>query len=135
MWCATVTSWSSGSTSEMPAEAMLWVDGRACVPAQVADNPVARLVGLLAHRSFDGALVLTPARSVHTVGMRFAIDVAHLDAAGEVLATSTMVPWRVGRRVRDGASVVEAAAGSFARWGLEVGSHVVVAPGAIDEAA
>ncbi len=133
MWCATVTSWSSGSTSEVPAQALLWVDGRACVAAQVADSPVARLVGLLAHRSFDEALVLTPARSVHTVGMRFAIDVAHLDAAGEVLATATMVPWRVGRRVRRSARVVEAAAGSFARWGLEVGSQVLVAPGAMVE--
>ena len=135
MWCATVTSWSSGSTTEMPAGTLLWVDGRACVPARVVDRPIARLVGLLAHRSFDEALVLTPARSVHTVGMRFAIDVAHVDSAGEVLATSTMVPWRVGRSVRGSASIVEAAAGSFVRWGLVVGSQVVVAPGAIGEAA
>jgi hypothetical protein len=58
--------------------------------------------------------------------MRFAIDVAHLDADLRVLRTSTMSRHRVGRPVRGARAVVEADAGSFERWGLAVGDELEV---------
>ena len=56
-------------------------------------------------------LYIPHCRSVHTVGMRFAIDVVFLDAAGAVLDVARAVPPRrlVGRR--GARAVVETAAG------------------------
>lgn len=88
---------------------------------EVASSRSARRKGLLGRDGIEGALLLQPARSVHTLGMRFAIDVAHLDGDLVVLQTVTMAPWRMGRPVRAARSVLEAEAGSFERWGLAVG--------------
>jgi len=71
-------------------------------------------------------MVLTPARSVHTLSMRFAIDVAHLAADGTVLRTKRMEPNRLGVPVWRSRAVVEAEAGSFARWGVRPGSVLEV---------
>ena len=58
---------------------MAWFvrEGGVLASAEVADRPRARLVGLLGRDELDGVLVLHPARSVHTVGMRFPIDVVY----------------------------------------------------------
>jgi uncharacterized membrane protein (UPF0127 family) len=75
-----------------------------------------RLVGLLGTPDLGGdeALWLEPCRSVHTWGMRTAIDIAFLDDAGRVLAVHASV--RAGRalRHRGGRVVLEAAPGAFA---------------------
>ncbi len=65
--------------------------------------------------------MLRPCRHVHTVGMRFPIDVAFCDAEGTVLRTATLAPWRVSPVVRRAAFVIEAEAGAFERWRLTVG--------------
>jgi uncharacterized membrane protein (UPF0127 family) len=80
----------------------------------VARTPSRRLLGLaLRRRPPRGwALLIPRCRSVHTIGMRFAIDVVFLDAEGRVLR---LVPGlRPGRVVgcRDAAAVVEVAAGA-----------------------
>jgi uncharacterized membrane protein (UPF0127 family) len=57
----------------------------------------ARLVGLLGSPglSSDEALLLHPCRSIHTFGMRFAIDAVFLDADGRLLAARrNLTPWR-----------------------------------------
>jgi uncharacterized membrane protein (UPF0127 family) len=91
---------------------------------EVASTGAARRKGLLGRDGIEGALLIRPARSVHTIGMRFAIDVAHLDGDGRVLRITTMQPWRLGRFVGASRAVVEAEAGSFERWGLAVGDVV-----------
>ena len=58
--------------------------------------------------------------------MRFAIDVAHLDADGVVVRTTTMRRHRVGLPVWRARTVIEASAGAFERWGLCVGDVVEV---------
>jgi uncharacterized membrane protein (UPF0127 family) len=93
-------------------------------PVERAVTIAARTRGLLGRTGIDGALVLSPASSVHTIGMRFAIDVAHLDADLRVLRMTTMVPHRLGRPVRRSRHVLEAEAGAFARWGLRIGHTV-----------
>jgi uncharacterized protein len=90
-------------------------------PVERADTIAARTLGLLGRTGVAGALVLSPASSVHTIGMRFAIDVAHLDADLRVLRITTMARNRLGRPVRRSRHVLEAEAGTFARWGLAVG--------------
>lgn len=88
-----------------------------------------RLRGLLGRDGIDGALLLRPADSVHTVMMRFAIDVAYLDADLVVLRTATMRPNRLGPVVWGCRAVLEAEAGAFDRWGLGPGSRLDVAAG------
>ena len=62
----------------------------------VAEGHLGRLLGLaLLPRARAGAGLLLPGcRSVHTFGMRFAIDVVFLDAGGRVLRRERAVPAR-----------------------------------------
>jgi uncharacterized membrane protein (UPF0127 family) len=99
-------------------------DGVVLASLEVADTRSSRRTGLLGRDSFEGALLLVPARSVHTIRMRFPIDVAWLDADLTVVRTKTLRPGRATRPVMRARSVVEAEAGSFARWGLQVGDQL-----------
>jgi uncharacterized membrane protein (UPF0127 family) len=77
----------------------------------------ARLVGL-AFRSVlaEGvALHLPRCRSVHTFGMRFALDLVWLDAAGEVVRVDRGVPPCRVRSCRAARSVLELRAGPGTR--------------------
>lgn len=94
--------------------------GTVLASAQHATSHADRGRGLLGRSGIDGALVLENTRWVHTIGMKFAIDVAHLDADGKVLRIARMQPNRIGPYVRGAARVVEAEAGAFARWGMHL---------------
>lgn len=94
--------------------------------AEAASGRRARRRGLLGRPGLDGALVLRPCRQVHSIGMRFAIDVAFCDREGRVLRTATLRPGRVSRPVLRAAWAVEAEAGAFARWGLAAGDLIEV---------
>jgi uncharacterized protein len=61
---------------------------------RVANRPLARLLGLaLLDRERAGPGLLIPrCRSVHTFGMRFALDVAFLDRTGGVISRRSAVP-------------------------------------------
>ncbi len=111
-----------------PNEAWLICEGTP-VALEVAESPRRRAKGLLGREAILGALLLTPARSVHTFRMRFAIDVAYLDADLNVLAVETLAPNRLGRRARGTRQVLEAEAGSFERWGLQPGVQLSVPMG------
>ncbi|MFJ3878638.1 DUF192 domain-containing protein [Streptomyces sp. NPDC090077] len=100
--------------------------GTAAVPLEVAASYRARTRGLLGRDGIEGALLLTPAGSVHTFRMRFPIDVAYLDRRLRVIALTTMPPGRLGLPRLRSRHVLEAAAGAMAGWGLAVGSQVAV---------
>ena len=106
--------------------AWLVVDDRVVASLEVADTAAARRKGLLGRDGIEGAMLLHPARSVHTIRMRFAIDVAHVDADNWVLAVRTMKPWRVGHWNPRAKCVIEAEAGSLRRWGIEPGIQIDV---------
>lgn len=99
---------------------------RVLASLEVASTRADRRRGLLGRDGIEGALLLEPARWVHTVGMRFPIDVAHLDGEGRVLRTATMRPRRIGAPALRARKVLEAEAGSFARWGLRAGDVLEV---------
>jgi len=93
----------------------------------VAATRARRRRGLLGRDGLDGGALLLPrTRAVHTFGMRFPIDVAHLDREGTVLRTTTMVPGRLARPVWRAAAVLEAEAGALARWGVRAGDRLEV---------
>ncbi|MFE0625577.1 DUF192 domain-containing protein [Streptomyces sp. NPDC058864] len=96
------------------------------MPLEIAASYRARTRGLLGRTGITGALLLTPAASVHTLGMRFAIDVAYLDRRLRVLAIRTMPPGRLGRPRLRARHVLEAEAGAMASWGLVPGTTLTV---------
>jgi uncharacterized protein len=100
--------------------------GEVVASLEVATGVRDRIRGLLGRDGLEGALLLSPASSVHTVGMRFAIDVAYCDARMKVLDTVTMRPNRIGRPRLRSRHVIEAEAGRFARWGLRKGDRLEV---------
>jgi uncharacterized protein len=81
----------------------------------VADAPRARLLGLaFLRRERAGAGLLIPGcRSVHTFGMRFALDLVFLDGEGRPLAVRRDVPPRRLATERRAAAVLELPAGSL----------------------
>lgn len=106
---------------------MAWLlrDGQVLASLEVAETRSARRRGLLGRDGVDGALLLRPARSVHTVRMRFPIDVAWCDDDLVVLRVlPALARNRMTRPVAHSAAVLEAEAGSFARWNLSVGDHL-----------
>lgn len=99
------------------------------VPLEIAASYRTRTRGLLGRDGLTGALLLTPATSVHTVRMRFPIDVAYLDRHLRVLAVRTMPPGRLGRPRLRARHVLEAEAGAMERWGVRRGVRVAIEVG------
>ena len=110
---------------------MAWLvrDGEVLATLEVAESSGARMRGLLGRDGIEGALLLQPAKSVHTFGMRFTIDVAYVDRDLSVIRTRSMRPWRLGRVVFKAHGVIEAEAGAFARWDLKPGDQLEVKGG------
>lgn len=85
-----------------------------------------RLFGLLrrARLSVDEALYLTPCNSVHTVFMRYSIDVAFVDGSGRVIAVvDELKPYRAAW-CRGARGAVELLAGSAKRHGIAEGREL-----------
>ncbi|MEJ5256178.1 MAG: DUF192 domain-containing protein [Acidimicrobiales bacterium] len=107
---------------------MPWLlrDGQVLATLEVADSARSRARGLLGRDSIEGALLLRPARSVHSFGMRFAIDVAFVDRDLVVLRTCRLRPNRVTLPVWGAHAVIEAEAGAFRQWGLAPGDRLEI---------
>ncbi len=107
---------------------MPWLlrDDEVLATLEVADDFRSRLRGLLGRDGIDGVLLLRPARSVHTLGMRFPIDVAYCSSDLRVLRIVTMPRHRMGRPCVKSACVLEAEAGAFAHWELRVGDQLEI---------
>lgn len=101
-------------------------DGEVLATAEVARTRRERTRGLLGRDGFTGALVFRKCRQVHTVGMRFTIDVAFCASDGIVIRTSTLRPWRFSPLVWRSKFVIEAEAGAFERWNLRAGDKVEI---------
>jgi len=93
---------------------------------EIANTHASRRKGLLGRDGIEGALLLDPARSVHTIGMKFPIDVAHLDGDMVVIAVTTMKPGRIGGLHTHTKKILEAEAGSMHRWGVEPGVQLEI---------
>jgi len=105
---------------------MSWLlrEGDVLATAEVAETFAQRSRGLLGRTGYEGAMVLPRTRSVHTMGMRFAIDVAFCDQDLVVVGVTRLAPWRWSLPRRRGRCVIEAQAGAFERWGLRPGDHL-----------
>lgn len=96
------------------------------VRASVANSFSGRLIGLLGRQSLpqDCGLILERCNSVHTIGMKFPIDVIFLDNGGFVITiTSHLKPGRFARCPR-AKTVIECNAGVTDSYGLSVGEKL-----------
>jgi uncharacterized protein len=101
-------------------------EGEVLASLEVARSRRDRMQGLLGRDGVEGALLLEPARSVHTIGMRFALDVAFCDADLTVVKVVRMPRYRMSLPVLRARCVIEAEAGAFARWELHPGDKLEV---------
>ena len=103
--------------------------GVVCERCEVAATPLRRLRGLLGRSELpagDGIL-LRPCGSVHTMFMRFPIDVVFCDRDLRVLSVSSDVPrWRM-RSQRRAHVVIELSGGEAARRGVVAGVQLRLA--------
>lgn len=120
---ARATGSSSGACHASPV-AWLVSEARVLASAEVAEDGPAKRRGLLGRDGVEGAFVITSCRWVHTMGMRFPLDVAFVDREGTVVKTVRMSRHRLGRPVRGADWVIEAQAGAFDRWDLREGDVV-----------
>jgi uncharacterized protein len=119
---------STNNQAPWPPPVVAWLvsDDRVIASLIVAGSVKSRTRGLLGRSGIEGAIYLERTRWVHTIGMRFPIDVAYLDRDGIVLRVERLPRYRVGRPVPRARSVVEAEAGAFGRWGVNVGQKLEV---------
>jgi uncharacterized protein len=101
-------------------------DGDVVCALEMASSPAERRDALRGRSGWEGALHLAGARTVHTAGVRFPIDVAFLSDDLTVLRMTQLKPWRVAVGGRGVSSTVETEAGSLERWGVRVGDQLEV---------
>jgi uncharacterized membrane protein (UPF0127 family) len=107
-----------------------WVlrDGEVLAAADLADTLGDRTRGLIGKKSYDGVMILPRTRSIHSFGVRFALDVAFLDREMKVLAMVRLSRWRMTMPRLRASQALEARAGSFDRWGLRLGDRLEFRP-------
>ena len=97
---------------------------------KLADSYNSRLRGLLGKSSLDRGegLIIRPCNSIHTYGMKFAIDVIYVDKKNIVLkVVDSLKPDRLGPLIMKSAYVVEASAGVF-KGRIKEGDRVEIVP-------
>src|SRR5436190_21235469 len=85
--------------------------------ASMADSFWRRLRGLLGRDGLEPGegLVIEPCDSIHMIGMKFPLDVIHLDRTGKVLKVLTNIkPYHLGPYVWRSRMVVELPVGTVA---------------------
>ena len=102
---------------------MPWLlhEDRVLATLEIAEGHRNRARGLTGREGIKGALLLSPAKSIHTFRMRFSLDVAWCDGDMKVLRVSRVRPNRLPRPCASAHCVLEAEAGAFERWGLTEG--------------
>src|SRR6267154_6670394 len=97
----------------------------------VAETHWSRLRGLLGVSADDfgngRGLWIRPCRGVHTLAMRFPIDVVYLDREGTVVhLDENLKPWRFARVHLQAASVLELPSQALAATGTVVGDRIEI---------
>ena len=100
-------------------------DGEVLAAAERADSLLSRNKGLIGRSSYEGAFLIPhTSGALHSLGMRFAIDVAFLSRDLVVIDTVCLRPWHITRPRRRCRTVLEAESGAFERWRLRPGDRL-----------
>lgn len=97
----------------------------------IASTFAERAIGLLARRPLeqDEGLWLEPCSGVHTIGMRYPIDVLFLSRTHEIIRVAdSLKPWRSYGPVRGARIVIELSAGAASSHRLATGLRLEVVP-------
>jgi uncharacterized membrane protein (UPF0127 family) len=93
----------------------------------VADTRATRAVGLLDRAGLEPGegLWIVPSRGIHTLWMRFAIDIIALDERGVVIdRVENLKPWRIRLPRRGTAGVLELPVGTLTQSGTTLGHRI-----------
>jgi uncharacterized membrane protein (UPF0127 family) len=96
---------------------------------KIAETSLSRMVGLLGQRGLEPGtgLIIFPSQAIHTVAMRFAIDVIFLDRDWRVVRLRpAMVPYRLTGICWKARCVLELPVGVIARSSTQVGDQLFV---------
>lgn len=106
----------------------LWAGHRRlAATCHIRDTWFGKAKGLLGREGLGlgEVMVLTRCRSVHTLGMRFPIDVIYASKGLEIVGLRERVrPWRSPRGFAGCRHVIEAGAGAIGQWQLVVGDQL-----------
>lgn len=107
----------------------LYRNGHCVVPRTwLADTSWSRLRGLLGRPPLrpdaEEALLLSPCGAVHTLGMRYALDIIFLDKSGRVLDCHAALPPGRMRGCRGAWRTVELSSGGLARLQPQPGEEL-----------
>ena len=95
----------------------------------VAETSLSRMVGLLGKSGLEpgAGMLIVPSQAVHTIGMRFAIDVVFIDRKRRVVhLRPAMAPNRVTGLHWRARFVLELPAGIIARTATAVGDQLAI---------
>jgi hypothetical protein len=102
-------------------------DATIAAQTEIATSMWSRFWGLMFRKRLDddAALLIDPCSSVHTMFMRFPIDVVFLDEDNRVVKVSAgLRPWRIGL-AKGARRVLEMPAGAASSAGLQVDDMIV----------
>ena len=107
------------------------LDKKTCLATQIrlANTPVARLRGLLGQKEIKSneAMWIRPCKAIHTIGLRFSIDVIFLDQKNRVIQLiphmkkNRLTPLKIKAK-----SVLELFPGSIADTGTNIGDRLLI---------
>ena len=111
--------------------ALVRASGRDLCLVEVADSHVARAVGLLGRNELPmgRGMWIKPCKSIHTFFLKFAIDVAYIDAEGTVVKTCAHLrPFRISVGGRRAQSALELPSGFLELARLQPGEKLTFSP-------
>jgi uncharacterized membrane protein (UPF0127 family) len=96
----------------------------------VADTSLRRMVGLLGRAALEAGtgMLIMPSQAVHTIAMRFPIDIVFVDRNWRVVHLQpVLVPNRITGLHWRARCVLELPSGAIAQTGTAVGDQLVIA--------
>ncbi|MCL4468920.1 MAG: DUF192 domain-containing protein [Deltaproteobacteria bacterium] len=98
-----------------------------CFNLRVADTLYKQFMGLMFKPGIehDQGLLIKDCNWVHTMFMRFSIDVLYLDGTGKVVAVKRLKPFRLSMPVWGAVQVVEIQAGTAEYYAITAGDMFV----------
>ncbi len=99
-----------------------------CFGLTTAGSLYSRFMGLMFRRDLrpDQAMLIKNCNWVHTMFMRFSIDVVYLDKTLRVVAVKQLKPFRFSMPVKGAVQVMEIKAGTAAYFTITAGDRFVI---------
>jgi len=90
-----------------------------------ANNSFSRMKGLMFKNTINKGLLLKPANSIHTLFMKFPIDVVYIDKSSKIIKVSkNMKPWKISNIVLKSHAILELPEGTINKYRIKVSDVV-----------